>query len=141
MKSLIATFAILAVAFASIAGFVLAQAPNNSPSTVPIAEGRDKATTNNQFDHPVLGKVLFEHVTTVHYCDATFPANSDGSFGGWHVGDEYGAQSTMTIYENYIVQEHLLPDGTVFRDSRPYDTLGRIEQRIPPSAPKPTNTN
>ena len=133
---MISAFSIPAIVFAAVTGVVLAQAPRNNRSTNGTAGAFVRATSIDDCEHPVLGRVLFENVTSVHFCGVTFPANSDGSFGGWVVGVDAGAESKMTIYENYIVKDILLPDGTVFRESRPYDTLGYIEQRIPVSAVK-----
>lgn len=134
MKRMIATFSILAIACAAVTGLVLAQVPRNNQATNEIADTFGQAASLEDRGDPVLGRVLFEHVTSVHFCGATFPANSDGSFGGWHVGDDAGPDSKMTIYENYIVKDAFFPDGTLFRESRPYDTLGGIEQQIPASA-------
>jgi hypothetical protein len=82
-------------------------------------------------DHPsALGKLLFEHVTTVYFHGPGMPANSDGSLGGWGT-PKADVPVQMSIYENYIVQEALLPDGTIWRDYRAYDQIGRVEQLIP----------
>ncbi|WP_339748952.1 hypothetical protein [uncultured Rubinisphaera sp.] len=139
MKAMISTFSVLAVAV--VTGIVLAKAPNVNRSTESTADSIVRAASVDDDEHPVLGRVLFEHVTSVHFCSATFPPNNDGSLGGWIVGDDESAQSNMTIYENYIVKDYLLPDGTLFRESRPYDTLGNIEQRIPRGTLKPKQTN
>lgn len=131
MKTLVSKFSVLAIALAAVTGIVLAQADRGHSSQNGTAVAPIEPKSIEDDDHPVLGRVLFENVTSVHFCGPTFPANSDGSFGGWVIGNDHGAKSKMTIYENYIVRETLLPDGSVFRESRPYETLGNIEQRIP----------
>ena len=139
MKAMTSTIAILLVAFATITGIVLAQVPNAQRSTNAAADLPSQAASFNDHEHPILGRVLFEHVTCVHYTGIGMPANSDGSFGGWVAPNE--GEGSMTIYENYIVTEEVAPDGTTFRDIRPYDTLGRIEQRIPAGALRSANAN
>lgn len=52
------------------------------------------------------------------------PASSDGSFVGW-VEEEGGVTAQMTIYENFIVKETILSDGTCLRETRLYDKLAR----------------
>lgn len=141
MKTMITTFSVLAIAVASVTGIVLAQNPNDNGSAKATNSADIQAKPEDDGEHPVFGRVLFENVTSVHFCGATFPGNSDGSFGGWVIGEDGGAQSSMTIYENYIVKDSLLSDGTVFRESRPYETLGNIEQRIPPGTLRTKNSN
>ena len=141
MKVMTSMFAILALAFAMAAGIVLAQAQTDQRFQSATAEAAGQAKSVEEGEHPVLGKVLFRHVTCVHYAGVEMPANRDGSFGGWVAKNEGGVQETMTIYENYIVKEAVAPDGTTYRESHPYDTLGSVEQLIPASALKPSKAN
>ena len=82
MKAMISKIAILLVAFATITGIVLAQIPGGQRSTNAAADLPSQAASFNDHEHPVLGGVLFEHVTCVHYTGIGMPANSDGRFGG-----------------------------------------------------------
>ena len=131
MKTLVATCAVLA--FVVITGIVFAQTRSESSSPASVVAPRDAEASVAKRVDPVLGKVLFEHVTSVHFCGVNMPSNSDGSLGAWVAKGE-GVPTEMTIYENFIVKEALLPDGTTYRETHPYDQLGPIEQRIPAKA-------
>ena len=157
MKAITFTFAIIAVA--CITGVVYTQSPPSPQQAREITvagkdmkqhapfsafaeafaseqppkardEFLDRAMPVDKGQHPVLGRVLFEHVTTVHFSGVGFPANKDGTLGGWGRSNDKGTQEKMTIFEKYIVKEVLLSDDTMYREIRPYDTLGRIEQQI-----------
>ncbi|WP_339749504.1 hypothetical protein [uncultured Rubinisphaera sp.] len=131
MKVMIFTVSVLLIAVAAVTGIVLAQIPSDNSSLQRTNDCIIHTKSTDDGEHPVLGRVLFENVTHVHFCGVSFPANPDGSFGGWVLADDEGTHSKMTIYENYIVQDHLRADGIVFRECRPYDKLGNIEQQIP----------
>lgn len=139
MKSVNPKFAILAVAFATVTGIVVARPPTRLLSTAPIPDARYQTTTIDRCNNSILGKVLFENVTSVHFSGVDMPANSDGSFGGWVLEDAPTLTTQMTIYENFIVQEMRDPDGTAYRVTRSYDKLGRIEQRISGKAEREPN--
>ena len=141
MKVMFSAIAIFTAVSATATGIVLAQAHRDQFVTSATADVRSPAASVDEGEHPVLGKVLFEHVTCVHYSGVEMPANPDGSFGGWVAKNEGGVQEKMTIYENYIVKESVSPDGTTFREIHPYDTLGSIEQLIPARARKSANAN
>lgn len=136
MKFVIPGLAFFVLGSAITTAVVFAQTEDSLENAIAAPLQQTKAP-----EHSVLGAVLFDHVTTVHFAGIDMPANTDGSFGGWnasHSATENGevVQEWITIYENYIVKEMQMPDGMVFRESRPYDTLGRIEQRIPANAVK-----
>jgi hypothetical protein len=139
MKATLSATAVIAVVFATITGFVLAQVPSDQRNTTAAVKPRSQSVSFHNDESLVLGRVLFENVSCVHYEGIEMPANSDGSFGGWVAPTE--GEGTMTIFENYIVSEVIDSDGSILRDIRPYDTLGRIEQRIPANAPSPANPN
>ena len=74
-----------------------------------------------------LGKLLFSNVACVYFRGPGFPANSDGTLGGF-VSDGNGGQ--MKIYEKFICRECNDKAGaTVVRELHSYDKLGKIEQR------------
>ena len=77
-----------------------------------------------------LGKLLFENVTEVYFRGAGMPANDNGRLPAWG-RPEADVPVQMNIYENYIVQEFVLPDGSIHRDLRSYEQIGRIQQLIP----------
>lgn len=92
----------------------------------PGAETRLGATSRNP--SAVLGDLLFTDVVSVHFIGPGHPANPDGSLGGLAAGDE---GTEMRIYERYIIVDATDADGTTFRTLHAYETIGKIEQRIP----------
>jgi hypothetical protein len=92
----------------------------------PGAEMRLEATSRKP--RAALGDLLLTGrcVRTLHR--SGHPANPDGSLGGLAAGDD---GTEMRVYERYIVVDATDADGTTFRTLHAYETIGKMEQRIP----------
>lgn len=122
---------LLAAAFLGLFAHTLSYGAETSATLKTPHDATDEVSASPAPpDNSSFGTKLFSDVQRVYFAGPSFPASSDGTFGGLFAVD---AHSTITIYERYIVRDETDPvTRETLRTVYTYDTLGRFEQIMLP---------